>query len=484
MLLEQQNVLSTLSQKSMLRRSFIASLVGSASAVALGQEHLIGNSLTQRRGVSVGETALGEDLFSYVQRQSGSFDLQLYRQLLGAANDFKEGDESLGLAASDEASRANARTLLARTRLGAFNKQPIFEDALSQYIAQSVDPQLAAQLADWTFGKLKAHLLSANEDEIKEIMPGLSSDVIACVVKLMTNDELITVGAKVFNPLPGSQVGARGYLGARVQPNSPTDNPQDIQWQVFNAFSFAVGDTLLGTNPVSSEVESVTAIELALADVLQTFNLQDIMPHCVLAHADVQAEVESQHPGATALWFQSLAGVEDANETFDISVEKMVRHSAARTGKYGMYFETGQGADATNGHGKGFDMVIHEARKYGFARALKSEVAKAQQVAGNRPEPWVHVNDVAGFIGPEIFRTREQLVRCCLEDIVMGKLHGLTLGLDVCSTLHMEVDLERFGLVPRRDHARLSGLSDGAADEKRPDAQLPYYGLSRSRPTA
>jgi ethanolamine ammonia-lyase large subunit len=55
---------------------------------------------------------------------------------------------------------------------------------------------------------------------------------------------------------------------------------------------------------------------------------------------------------------------------------------------------------------------------------------------------WVHVNDVAGFIGPEVFRTRDQLVRCCLEDLVMGKLHGLCIGLDVCSTLHMDVSLD------------------------------------------
>ena len=47
-----------------------------------------------------------------------------------------------------------------------------------------------------------------------------------------------------------------------------------------------------------------------------------------------------------------------------------------------------------------------------------------------------------GFIGPEVFKSREQLVRCCLEDIVMGKLHGLTIGLDICSTLHMTVSLE------------------------------------------
>jgi ethanolamine ammonia-lyase large subunit len=52
---------------------------------------------------------------------------------------------------------------------------------------------------------------------------------------------------------------------------------------------------------------------------------------------------------------------------------------------------------------------------------------------------------VAGFIGPEVFRSREQLVRCCLEDIVMGKLHGLMIGLDVCSTLHMDVSLDDLG---------------------------------------
>ena len=107
-------------------------------------------------------------------------------------------------------------------------------------------------------------------------------------------------------------------------------------------------------------------------------------------------------------------------------------------GKYGFYAETGQGADLTNGHAQGFDMVMHESRKYGFLRVLKQRIEKAKGV----DNAWVHVNDVAGFIGPEVFRTKEQLVRCCLEDTVMGKLHGLTIGLDICSTLHMDVNLE------------------------------------------
>ena len=305
-----------------------------------------------------------------------------------------------------------------------------------------VDTEVAAQLSSWTLRELAAFLLESPTDEILPILPGLYSDVIGCVVKLLSNDELVAVSRKIFHPLPGSKVGAPGYLGARVQPNSPTDHPDDIVWQVFDAWAYGVGDLLLGTNPVSSEVESVAAIERALQDVIHTFELEEVLPHCVLAHIDVQAEVESRFPGSTELWFQSLAGVEDANRTFDISVEKMVEHAAGRVGRFGLYFETGQGADATNGHGQGFDMVLHEARKYGFARMLVHEVAAAQQRTGSPRRPWVHVNDVAGFIGPEVFRTREQLVRCCLEDTVMGKLHGLTIGLDVCSTLHMSIDLD------------------------------------------
>ena len=383
-----------------------------------------------------------ESIPSYLERVTGGFDLTRYRQILGAANEYKEGDEATGVAAPDQPSRLAARSLLANTRIAYLIEHPVYEDSLSRYIESGVDPKITGRIADWTTGELRRFLLSEPEPNIKAIMPGLPSDIIACVVKLMSNRELIAVSRKIFNPLPGSMIGAKGYMGARVQPNSPTDDPVDIQWQVFNAFAYAVGDVVLGTNPVSSNVESVAAVEKALLDILKAFQLEDVMPHCVLAHVDVQAQAEKTFPGSTALWFQSLAGVADANATFDISVEKMVKHAAARTGRYGLYFETGQGADATNGHGKGFDIVMHESRKYGFARALKAEVAAAQRRAGRHAEPWVHVNDVAGFIGPEVFRTREQLVRCCLEDTLMGKLHGLTIGLDICATLHMDISLD------------------------------------------
>ncbi|PKN52979.1 MAG: ethanolamine ammonia-lyase [Deltaproteobacteria bacterium HGW-Deltaproteobacteria-13] len=388
------------------------------------------------------ETTPKEDIFAFMDRTVGRFDRTTYRQLIGAANAFKEGDQIMGLAATDEAIRSKARQLLSNTRIGDILQHPLFEDKLYSRLLENLSPDSVKKLSSMTMGDLKEFLLSRKASEIQPILNGLSSDVIGCVVKIMSNEELIAVGRKIFNPLAGTGIGAQGYMGARIQPNSPTDNPDDVIWQIFSGWSYATGDVILGVNPVSSLPESVAVLETTLSELRSVFKVEDIIPHSVLAHIDIQAAVEKLQPQTTGVWFQSLAGSDKANATFDISLEKMLDYAEQRTGQYGFYFETGQGADFTNGSGQGTDMVIHESRKYGFARLLKMKIAEQQQKSGHIPAPWVHVNDVAGFIGPEVFRTREQLVRCCLEDIVMGKLHGLTIGLDICSTLHMDVTLD------------------------------------------
>ncbi len=388
--------------------------------------------------VTIEGVKTGEDVFAYVSRIKGKFDQTLYQQVMGAANAFKEGDATIKVAADNETTRVYARMLLTNTKIGDIHENPLFVDDLQKLIWQTTDQAQYEKVKGMTLGELKIFLLTRSEDDIKGIMYGLNSDVIGCIPKLMSNAELTALGQKVFNPLPGSKMGSKGYLSARVQPNSPTDNPDDIRWQVFNAFSFATGDLLLGNNPVDSSAKSVLSVENTLSDVIKVFGLEEIMPWCVLSHIDVQAEVEKSHPGSTALWFQSLAGCDQANKTFDLTNKKMIDYAKSRKGqRYGLYFETGQGADFTNGAGNGFDMVVHESRKYGFARALNQELEKVQSKGA-----WLHLNDVAGFIGPEVFTSREQLVRCCLEDIAMGKLHGLTLGLDICSTLHMTVSLD------------------------------------------
>ena len=479
----QQNVSSP---KSILRRDFLAQLGMVSVTLMLSKSQVFGmQSNSAFSLIEIKDSSADEDLFEYIRRKTGGFDIKLYKQLVGAANEFKEGDQIAGIAAATENDRLAARLLISNTILSDFLNQPLFQDEQYNLIQNST--AFDKEVINMTFGQLKKFLLESDEDSIKRIMPSLSSDIIALVVKLMSNEELISISSKVFNALPNSKIGSKGYVSARVQPNSPTDNVEDIIWQVFDAWSYGVGDLVLGTNPVSSDPIMVARIEKALNELLVTFQLEDIMPNCVLSHIDIQSQVENVQPGTTGIWFQSLAGTVDANQTFDVTIEKMQTHADARKGKlYGLYAETGQGADATNGHGEGFDMVVHESRKYGFLRALKQRM---QDDKTHTTTPWVFLNDVAGFIGPEVFRTKEQLVRCCLEDLVMGKLHGLTIGLDICTTLHMDVTLDDldwcidkimpanpayFMALPTKNDPMLSYLTSSFADHVRVREQFGY----------
>ena len=422
----------------MQRRDFLSKLGMATVSYTLVSGKVFGESdHFHFEKIEVTSPLVGEDLFQYIQRQKGSFDVTLYRQLLGAANEFKEGDEIAGIAAASDEDRLKARMLLAETSLDNIRKHSVFTDEQSEFIEQSTrsfqETESGKAIGKLRMNEFKELLLKSSETEIHDLLPYLTSDIIACVVKLMSNQELIAMSSKIFHPLPGTQMGSKGYMSARVQPNSPTDNIEDIVWQVFDAWSYSVGDLVLGNNPVSSNPESVAKIEMALYDLLTTFKLENTLSHSVLAHIDIQAEVEKTYNGQTGMWFQSIAGTVKANQTFDVTIEKLKKYASQRKGKFGLYAETGQGADETNGHGEGFDMLIHESRKYGLWRGLKQQLNE---------ESWVHLNDVAGFIGPEVFRTKEQLVRCCLEDLVMGKLHGLMIGLDICTTLHMDVSLD------------------------------------------
>ena len=430
------NALALSPYEGLSRRKFLR--IMGAAGIALAGYPLVVRSAAAGEAIRIKNAAPGEDLFAYIRSAKGKFDQTLYQQVIGAANDFKEGDLTIGVGAKDDATRKTARELLANTTIKDLYEHPVFVDDLQKLIWQTTDQAQYEKVKDWTMGELKEFLLTQSESEIKGIMNGLTSDTIGCVPKLMTNEELIAFGQKIFNPLPGTQMGSKGYMGARIQPNSPTDHPDDVQWQTFNAFAYATGDIVIGTNPVDSQVVSVAAVEEALKDVVDTFKLNDIIPWCVLSHIDVQAEVAQQYPGSVETMFQSLAGTDDCNKTFDVTIDKILKYAQSKKGKrYGLYFETGQGSEFTNGVENGVDMMVLESRKYGFSRAVAMELAKVQPQGA-----WLHVNDVAGFIGPEVFKTREQLVRCCLEDIAMAKLHGLTIGLDICSTLHMDVTLD------------------------------------------
>jgi ethanolamine ammonia-lyase large subunit len=345
------------------------------------------------------------------------------------ANEFKEGDLLVG-GTRDEQLRAEARRQLAALRLGEIAHAVFVEDGVSEALARSLQSPLAKQIAHLTVAELKRTLLSADGPQwARRYRDGLASEVIAAVVKVMTDDELSIVARALFNPLPGAGVaiGSPQHFGSRIQPNSPGDDEEEILLAILEGLSYGCGDVILGLNPASDDLETIIRLEELLRRVVEQLELPT--RYCVLS--DIVKQASARAHAKVDVGFQSLAGTSKALQGM-VGLDAEGVKELAR-GFDGLYFETGQGAEVTNGAAEGVDLVTLEARTYGVARYVR-------QQAGAAPEPWLIVNDVAGFIGPEVFRTGAQLRRACLEDTVMAKLHGLTMGLDVCSTFHMGIE--------------------------------------------
>ncbi|HKP13850.1 MAG TPA: ethanolamine ammonia-lyase subunit EutB, partial [Blastocatellia bacterium] len=350
---------------------------------------------------------------------------QQLKQLFVCANEFKEGDLLVG-GTRDERERGGARQALGGLTAGEITQTLLVEDQVSEALARSLDPRLSAEVSRITIAELRRTLLGPQGATwAHHYRDGLSSEAIAAAVKLMTDDELSAVARALFNPLAGGRlpIGGPRHFGSRIQPNSPGDDEEEILFSIFEGLSYGCGDVILGINPASDDVDTIVRLEDLLRRVVERLTLPT--RYCVLSDIVKQTTARARTP--IDVGFQSLAGTSRALAGMvGLDVDGLL--DLAR-GFGGLYFETGQGSAVTNEAAEGVDMVTLEARSYGLARLLRRETGA-----------WMIVNDVAGFIGPEVFRTAEQLRRACLEDMVMAKLHGLTMGLDVCSTFHMGIE--------------------------------------------
>ena len=354
------------------------------------------------------------------------------REIFVLANAFKEGDLPVGGTADDRV-REEARNALMATTIGDIRRAVFVDDGVSASLQQSRDRQFDAELDSLTIAQLKATLCGPDAPGwARARRDALASEVIAAVAKVMTTDELSSVACRLFNRFDGPEVaiGSSRHFGSRIQPNSPGDDETEILFSILEGLSYGCGDVIIGLNPAADDVDTIVRLEHLLERVVRCLELPT--RYCVLSDIVKQQRARSQARIDVA--FQSLAGTSRAlmgMVGLDVDgVMDLAREFDA------LYFETGQGSEVTNGAAESIDMVTLESRTYGVARHIRRVTACT----------WTIVNDVAGFIGPEVFRTPEQLERACLEDTVMAKLHGLTMGLDVCATFHMGIappDLHR-----------------------------------------
>jgi len=352
-------------------------------------------------------------------------DSQELQRTFSLANAFKEGDLAVG-GTTDDGVREAARRVLLSITIGDIRRAVLVDDGVTAALMRTRDRRFDDDLDALTIGQAKAVLLGPGAAAWARRHEGaLASEVIAALAKVMTDDELSSVARALFNPMDGDGVtiGGPAHFGSRIQPNSPGDDEHEILFSILEGLSYGCGDVIIGLNPAADDLDTIVRLEQLLEQVVRRLNLPT--RYCVLS------DIVKQHAARTHtridVGFQSLAGTSRSLAGM-VGLDVDAVTDLAR-GFDGLYFETGQGSEVTNSAAESIDMVTLEARSYGLARHIRQETSSR----------WMIVNDVAGFIGPEVFTNARQLERACLEDTVMAKLHGISMGLDVCATFHMGI---------------------------------------------
>jgi ethanolamine ammonia-lyase large subunit len=395
-----------------------------------------------------------------------SFQFRDLTDLFAKANEEKSGDQLAGLAAQSEQERVAAKYVLADVPLQKIVASPLIppeQDDVTRLILETHDHESFSTIKSMTVGEFREFILSDETEEatLKALHWAITPEIAAAVTKLMSNKDLVLAANKIrVITHCRNTMGQRGVLGIRLQPNHPADDASGILLAAFDGLLYGCGDAVIGVNPATEAVESVSAILHALNRLIDAYKIPT--QACCLAH--ISTQLNAMERGAPLdLLFQSMAGTQMANESFGITLsmlregrDRVLEHHKDRkisplintdntdprvdeepTAKSQepkanchlpaancMYFETGQGSALSADAHHGIDQLTLEARAYGVARVF---------------EPFL-VNSVVGFIGPEYLYDERQIIRAGLEDHFMGKLLGLPMGCDVCYTNHAAAD--------------------------------------------
>ncbi|MEX3957757.1 ethanolamine ammonia-lyase subunit EutB [Trinickia sp. EG282A] len=356
------------------------------------------------------------------------------KTLLAKASPPRSGDQLAGVAAASEEERVAAKMALAQVPLRAFLDEPVVpyeSDEVTRLIIDSHDAQAFAEIAHLSVGDFRNWLLSSttDTDSLVRVTDGLTPEMVAAVSKLMRNQDLIVVARK--RPVVTrfrNTIGLPGRLSVRLQPNHPTDDVKGIAASMLDGLLYGCGDAVIGINPATDSPQAITTLLAMIDEFRRRYDVPT--QSCVLTHVtNTIAAIEKGAP--VDLVFQSIAGTEQANASFGVSLALLDEaRDAALSLKRGtigdnvMYFETGQGSALSANAHHGVDQQTCEARAYAVARRFKPLLT----------------NTVVGFIGPEYLYDGKQIIRAGLEDHFCGKLLGVPMGCDICYTNHAESD--------------------------------------------
>jgi ethanolamine ammonia-lyase large subunit len=421
------------------------------------------------------------------------------RTLFAHANEEKSGDQLAGIAARSEEERVAAKRALAEITLEEIVQNPLIDpdvDDVSRLIYDTYDRDAFAAIKNLTVGEFREFILDDNtsEADLKRLHWAITPEMAAAAAKIMSNKDLVLAANKVrVITRCRNTMGERGVLGIRLQPNHPADDVAGILLSAFDGLLYGCGDAVIGVNPATDSVETVSAILHALDRLIEAYRIPT--QACCLAHISTQlAALDRGSP--VDLLFQSVAGTQKANESFGVTLDMLKegrervldhhrdRFSPQRRGdaekvEFGQHSSNEDSQDSNSffpdkttstdsrdsrtpneetfvfsphlrasAVNKDSDVLNVMYFETGQGSALSAEAhhgvdqvtleARAYGVA-RVFEPFL-VNSVVGFIGPEYLYDERQIIRAGLEDHFMGKLLGLPMGCDVCYTNHAAAD--------------------------------------------
>ena len=165
-------------------------------------------------------------------------------EVLAKANPPKSGDDLAGVSARDAVERVAARAVLADLTLADLRANPVVPheiDELTRMVESTLDEGAYSAVKHLSVGQFREWLLdpATTGPTLRAVSPGLTPEMAAGVCKLMSNLDLMTVGAKCEVVVRANNtLGLPGRLSSRLQPNHPTDDVDGILYSTREGLSF------------------------------------------------------------------------------------------------------------------------------------------------------------------------------------------------------------------------------------------------------
>src|SRR5262249_7467024 len=190
-----------------------------------------------------------------------------------------------------------------------------------------------------TVGEFREFILrdETTEEKLRRLHWAITPEIAAAVAKIMSNKDLVLAGAKIrVVTRCRNTMGERGVLGIRLQPNHPADDLGGILLSTLDGLLYGCGDAVIGVNPATDSVETVSSILHSLHRLIQAYNIPT--QACCLAH--ISTQLAAMDRGAPIdLLFQSIAGTEAANRSFGVTLA-MLREGRERVLEHYRTFTT------------------------------------------------------------------------------------------------------------------------------------------------